>query len=121
MNNYFSAVLFLIGSIILFLISFTLNKYGIVIGWTIGLIISLLFKFLSLKLKKAKDVDKTNKLIVFFIFFRFFLIISGLIFCFLMQFYFKVIFFYYSAFTYSFALTFNNLIIIFDSKLRKNE
>lgn len=112
--------IFSIISTILFLISLKFNKYGIIIGWMIGLIISLLLQFLSLKLKQIKDVDSI-KIIVFFIIFRFFVIIVGLLFCFLMQFYFRNELFYYSSLTYSFELSINNLVVFLYSKIKKNE
>lgn len=112
--------IFSIISTILFLISLKFNKYGIIIGWMIGLIISLLLQFLSLKLKQIKDVDSI-KIIVFFIIFRFFVIIIGLLFCFLMQFYFRNELFYYSSLTYSFELSINNLVVFLYSKIKKNE
>ena len=113
-------IIFFTISTILFLISLKLNQYGIIIGWMIGLIISLLLQFLSLKLKQIKDVDSI-KIIVFFIIFRFFVIIVGLLFCFLMQFYFRNELFYYSSLTYSFELSINNLVVFLYSKIKKNE
>ena len=113
-------IIFFTISIILFLISLKLNQYGIIIGWMIGLIISLLLQFLSLKLKQIKNVDSI-KIIVFFIIFRFFVIIVGLLFCFLMQFYFKNELFYYSSLIYSFELSINNLVIFLYYKIKKNE
>lgn len=113
-------IIFFTISTILFLISLKLNQYGIIIGWMIGLIISLLLQFLSLKLKQIKNVDSI-KIIVFFIIFRFFVIIVGLLFCFLMQFYFKNELFYYSSLIYSFELSINNLVIFLYYKIKKNE
>lgn len=113
-------IIFFTISTILFLISLKLNQYGIIIGWMIGLIISLLLQFLSLKLKQIKNVDSI-KIIVFFIIFRFFAIIVGLLFCFLMQFYFKNELFYYSSLIYSFELSINNLVIFLYYKIKKNE
>lgn len=120
-KNNILYIFWLLFSITFFLlISILLNKYGLIIGWLIGLFSSMI-SFMYVFLLKIKDLKKFHQFTLMLNFLRFFLNIIIIIFLCFMQFFFKNRYFFWSVFTFSISQILNGVINFFQIQYTKNE
>lgn len=108
---FFSSAFFL-------LISILLDKYGLIIGWLIG-VLSSMISFIYIFLLKIQDHKKLNQFVLMLNFARFLLNVCFIVFLCFMQFYLKNKYFYWSVFTFSISQILNGLINFFQIRYRK--